>query len=157
MKNNVSHQGRAAVQCFGVLCLILAYAPISAQEAPKTEDPGPSAVEAKQSDDNVVQLSHFEVTTTQDKGYVTTNAATGFKTNQPLLSIPQAITVVTRDLIEDIGYAQSSDALQFAGGVPGGAHRGNHVESGEEGAPVAFAAAADDEDGGEGLGIRGKG
>ncbi len=72
-------------------------------------------MEAKQSDDNVVELSHFEVTTTQDKGYVTTNAATGFKTNQPLLNIPQAITVVTRDLIDDIGFTSSSDALQFAG------------------------------------------
>jgi iron complex outermembrane receptor protein len=83
----------------------------------------------------VVELSHFEVTTTQDKGYVTTNAATGFKTNQPLLSIPQAITVVTRDLIEDIGYAQSSDALQFAGvgrlsvGTEGVMLRGNRINN----------------------------
>jgi len=81
----------------------------------------------------VVVLSQFEVSTTQDKGYVTTNAATGFKTNQPLLNIPQAITVVTRDLIDDIGYTSSSDALQFAGvgrltvGTEGVMLRGNRI------------------------------
>lgn len=111
MKNNLSHQGRASFQCFSVLCLILACVPISAQEVSKKEDLGPSTPK----DDTVVELSLFEVMTTQDKGYVTTNAATGFKTNQPLLNIPQAITVMTRDLIDDVGFTSSSDALQFAG------------------------------------------
>lgn len=65
--------------------------------------------------DEILTLSKFEVVTTQNKGYVTTNAATGFKTNQELIKIPQAITVVTRDLIDDIGYSNSSDVLQFSG------------------------------------------
>lgn len=60
-------------------------------------------------------LSNFSVTTTQDKGYVTTNAATGFKTRQELLNIPQAIMVMTRDLIDDIGGVRTSDILQYAG------------------------------------------
>ncbi|MEO6001699.1 MAG: TonB-dependent receptor [Opitutus sp.] len=65
--------------------------------------------------DQVVNLSKFEVITTQDKGYVTNNAATGFKTNQELIKIPQSVTVVTRDLIDDIGATRTSDVLQFAG------------------------------------------
>lgn len=60
-------------------------------------------------------MSAFEVTSTQDKGYVSNNAATGFKTNQELIKIPQAITVVTRDLIDDIGSTNTSDVLQYAG------------------------------------------
>jgi iron complex outermembrane receptor protein len=63
----------------------------------------------------VVRLSKFEVVTTQDKGYVANNAATGFKTNQELIKIPQSVTVVTRDLIEDIGATKTSDVLQYAG------------------------------------------
>lgn len=63
----------------------------------------------------VVRLSKFEVVTTQDKGYVANNAATGFKTNQELMKIPQSVTVVTRDLIEDIGATKSSDVMQYAG------------------------------------------
>jgi len=65
-----------------------------------------------------VIMSPFEVTSTKDKGYTSTNAATGFKTNEVLLQIPQAVTLVTRDLIDDIGYTDTSDALQFAGAVP---------------------------------------
>ena len=60
-------------------------------------------------------ISRFEVTTTQGKGYVATNSATGFKTNQELIKIPQSVTVVTRDLIDDIGATKTSDILMFAG------------------------------------------
>ena len=63
----------------------------------------------------VLHLSKFEVTTTQDKGYVANNAATGLKTHQELMKIPQSVTVVTRDLIEDIGATKTSDVLQYAG------------------------------------------
>lgn len=59
-------------------------------------------------------LSKFEVSTTQGKGYVATNAATGFKTNQELIKISQSVTVVTRDLIDDIGATKTSD-VQYAG------------------------------------------
>ena len=62
-------------------------------------------------------LSAFEVSTTQGKGYTSTNSASGFKTNEPLIDIPQPILVVTRDLIDDIGYKDLSDVLQFTGGV----------------------------------------
>jgi len=65
--------------------------------------------------DPVLNLSKFEVTTTQDKGYLANNAATGFKTRQELIKIPQSVTVVTRDLIEDIGATKSSDVMQYAG------------------------------------------
>jgi iron complex outermembrane receptor protein len=70
--------------------------------------------EPKSADDRVI-LSPFEVSTTKDKGYTSSNAATGFKTNQVLLQIPQAVTLVTRDLIDDIGAVDSSSVLQFAG------------------------------------------
>lgn len=60
-------------------------------------------------------LSKFQVTSTQDKGYTSTNAATGFKTNEELMKIPQAVTVVTRDLINDIGAVDSSNILRYAG------------------------------------------
>lgn len=65
--------------------------------------------------EEVMTLSKFEVSTTQGKGYVATNAATGFKTNQELIKIPQSVTVVTRDLIDDIGATKTSDVLQYAG------------------------------------------
>jgi len=66
-------------------------------------------------DSEIVRLSRFEVVTTQDRGYVANNAASALKTNQELMKIPQSVTVVTRDLIEDIGATRTSDVLQFAG------------------------------------------
>ncbi len=76
----------------------------------------PAAAPAARPED-VVKISAFEVTTTQGRGYTATNSASGFKTNQQLIDIPQPILVVTRDLIDDIGYTTMSDVLQFAGVV----------------------------------------
>ncbi|MBL9216606.1 MAG: TonB-dependent receptor plug domain-containing protein [Opitutaceae bacterium] len=64
---------------------------------------------------DILELSKFEVLSTQDKGYIANNTATGFKTKESLMRIPQSVTVVTRDLIEDIGAVRTSDVLQFAG------------------------------------------
>ncbi len=62
-------------------------------------------------------LSVFRVSSTQDKGYIATSA-TPFKTKQELVDIPQAIIVVTRDMIDDIGGQNSSDVLIYAGAIP---------------------------------------
>lgn len=74
-----------------------------------------SASNAAAAKEEAIVISRFEVATTQGKGYVATNSATGFKTNQELIKIPQSVTVVTRDLIDDIGATKTSDVLQFAG------------------------------------------
>ena len=86
--------------------LALALPPMQAQQAPAGTKPP---------EDDRVLLSSFEVSSTKDRGYTSNNSATGFKTNETLLKIPQAVTVVTRDLIEDMGYVDSSNILQFAG------------------------------------------
>jgi iron complex outermembrane receptor protein len=93
--------------CQIVTALAAVSVSVNAQTAASSSSPGPK--------EEVVALSKFEVSTTQGKGYVATNAATGFKTNQELIKIPQSVTVVTRDLIDDIGATKTSDVLQFAG------------------------------------------
>ena len=62
-----------------------------------------------------ISLSKFEVVSTQDRGYVSNNSASGLKTNVELIKVPQSVTVVTRDMIEDIGATKSSDVMQYAG------------------------------------------
>ena len=69
----------------------------------------------KNSDKQKITLSTFVVNSTQNKGYTSTNNATGFKTNENLMRIPQAVTVVTRDLIDDIGAVDGSNILRYAG------------------------------------------
>lgn len=65
--------------------------------------------------EEVIQMSRFEVVTTQGTGYIANNTATGFKTNQELIQIPQFVQVLTRDLITDIGATKTSDVLIVAG------------------------------------------
>jgi hypothetical protein len=74
-----------------------------------------SSPEGESSSGVPIMMSTFEVNSTQDTGYVTKNSATAFKTDEALISIPQPVLVVTRDMITDIGYNYSSDVLAFAG------------------------------------------
>lgn len=85
-----------------------AIVPLLAQVAPAASDP------AK---DEALELSVYRVSSTQDTGY-TAKSATPFKTRQQLVDIPQAITVVTRDLIDDIGEFDLAKTLVYVGGVP---------------------------------------
>jgi len=84
-------------------------APAAAPTASAT-DSEPSA-----EPERVVQMSSFEVTTTQGSGYTASTAATAFKTDQPLMDIPQGDIVVTSDFIKDIAYENNTDVLQYFG------------------------------------------
>lgn len=67
--------------------------PLAAQTAPA---PGDAA------GDTTVELSPFEVNTTQDHGYAATNTLAGGRTSMPLEYAPAAISVMTRQFLDDI-------------------------------------------------------
>src|SRR5882672_10366613 len=75
-----------------------------------------SAPPEKKSDE-VLNLSIYRVNSTQDSGYNPTSA-TPFKTKQQLSDIPQSITVVTRDMLNDLGEYDLEKVLTYVGGVP---------------------------------------
>ena len=107
MKLIKSVSGRSGWMLTTCAALVAAAVPVLGQTAnPSTE-----------TSDDVVELSVFRVSSSQDTGYIATSA-TPFKTKQELADIPQAITVVTRDLIEDIGGHDSSDILIYGGAIP---------------------------------------
>lgn len=97
---------------FGITCLLAAPA-LFAQTATKPEE-----VEQKEADKKIVELTKFSVTTTQDHGFVVNNSAGAFRTNQALLDIPQVDVVVTRDMLDAIRSADSSDVMRYFGMVP---------------------------------------
>jgi len=66
-------------------------------------------------EDDPKTLSAFEVSTSAGKGYVTGNAASALKTNQSIMKLPQPITVLTRDLIDDTAGIDTSQVLKFVG------------------------------------------
>jgi iron complex outermembrane recepter protein len=53
-------------------------------------------------------------------GYVATQASAGTKTDAPLIEIPQAISVVTRDQMDDRKVESLNDALRYTAGVQAG-------------------------------------
>ena len=93
------------------LTLVVALS-VQAQPAPSTNQ-----ATSSEEEDNVVKMSAFIFTSTQDQGYGT-RSATPFKTRQEIVDIPQAITLVTRDLIDDIGEYELAKLLVYTGGVP---------------------------------------
>jgi iron complex outermembrane receptor protein len=58
-----------------------------------------------------------ETATGPAAGYAARRSATATKTDTPLAETPQAITVVTRKRVEELGAANVQDALNYAAGV----------------------------------------
>jgi len=80
--------------------------------------PAPAAPPAEeQKKEEVITLSVYKVIATQGTGYIA-KLATPFKTKQQIMDIPQAISMVTRDLIDDIGEFDLAKVLTYVGGVP---------------------------------------
>lgn len=71
----------------------------------------------------VTQLGAIQVTGTADSafgpdvGYVAHRTATGTKTDTPVVQIPQAISIVTRDQIDDQAATNVGEALRYTAGV----------------------------------------
>lgn len=83
---------------------------LSAQTAPTSASP---LVTPK--GDEPVKLEAFEVVMTQDKGYHSPYSGSALKTNEEIMKIPQSVTVLTRDMIDDIASFDLSDMLNYIG------------------------------------------
>ncbi len=84
--------------------------PLAAQQA----TPAPAASEpTAATEEEIVVLSPFEVTGTADTGYVATDTLAGTRIRSELRDIGSAISVVTKDLMNDIGATDSGSLLQY--------------------------------------------
>jgi outer membrane receptor for ferric coprogen and ferric-rhodotorulic acid len=73
---------------------------VSANSAAPTGDP--------------IQLSPFEVSTDKDIGYAASTAMSGTRTNEKLENLPNSITVMTHEFLEDLAFNNYFDAVGFA-------------------------------------------
>ena len=71
----------------------------------------PSSREPEQ---ETVKLSPFEVRLEEDQGYAATNTLAGSRLNTELRNTPAAITVFTKDFLEDIGALNTMEALAYS-------------------------------------------
>jgi len=63
--------------------------------------------------DDPVQLSVFEVNTSKDIGYQSSNAAEVTRMNTPIENIPMNVTVFNQQFIEDLLATDTSDVLAY--------------------------------------------
>jgi len=82
--------------------------------------------EASGRDPSAFQLPTQEIVSSEAEradgpvdGYVATRSATGTKTDTPILQIPQSVSVITADRMQDQGVQTVQDALRYVSGVRG--------------------------------------
>ncbi len=63
--------------------------------------------------DEAVALSPFIVSTQSEKGYAATNTLDGSRLNTPLRDTPAAISVFTRDFLDDLGATTMEEILRY--------------------------------------------
>ena len=61
-----------------------------------------------------MQLSVFEVTAEKDLGYAASSAMTGTRTSEKLADLPNSISVMTQEFLQDIAVNNFLDAVEFA-------------------------------------------
>ncbi len=69
------------------------------------------------STDEVVSLSPFTVSDTDDKSWLATTTLIGSRTNQELAKLPVTVDVITAEFMRDIGAFSMEDAAQYVAGV----------------------------------------
>jgi len=79
--------------------------------------PAASTSPAASAKEQAVVLSVFEVESTRDSGYRATNSVSGTRINVRLMDMPQTISVLTSDFIDDLGAVDLDEAIIYASGV----------------------------------------
>ncbi len=85
----------------------------------------PAPASKPESEDAIVRLSEFEVSSQRDTAYRANSAVSSNRANTPLFETPQSITVLTEAFLRDIEALSVAEALEFIPGVtPGDAGAG---------------------------------
>lgn len=66
---------------------------------------------------DIVSLSPFTVTDTDDKSWLATTTLIGSRTNQELSKLPVTVDVITAEFMRDLGAFNMEDAAQYVAGV----------------------------------------
>lgn len=79
---------------------------LQAQEGPGVPD-----------DEEIIELSPFVVNTTDDRGYLSTNAVSGTSMNMLIRDLPIPLEVINQEFIEDLQATDLDEALDYSAGV----------------------------------------
>ncbi len=77
----------------------------------------PASSTSSTSEDEIVMLSPFEVSSAADDGYYATSSVSGTRTRTELINLPLSMTVFNDQLIKDLGANNLIDVVGYASGV----------------------------------------
>ena len=95
------------------LCVLQAYSIPTWAEEPVAANPATLELQAT----DIVGSADYETAQGPVKGYHATRSASATRTDTAIHETPQSISVVSRDVVEDLGATRLQDALDYAGGV----------------------------------------
>jgi outer membrane receptor protein involved in Fe transport/sugar lactone lactonase YvrE len=118
IRQNPSPERAAAWSVSGALAaFVITFIILSASFAPfSTSAFAQAAPPPVPQNDEVIQLSVFEVTDSRDVGYRAATTLAGTGTGDDLKNVPLAVTVLTKDFLEDIGAVDIYSASRYATG-----------------------------------------
>lgn len=133
-----SRKHSVSVTGFLITAAALLASPLVASAQQTADTPAPA------SEEKVLVLSPFTVTTDKDIGYKATNATTGTRLNESIKDLPMPISVITEKFLRDTGATDLRQALAYTSaiqlrsqndqGTPGGAYQGPGGVNNPEGA-----------------------
>jgi hypothetical protein len=88
--------------------------------------PAPVPAETE-SEEEIIQLTPFEINATQDRGYAATQTLAGTRIRTDLRDVGAAISVVTRALLDDIGATDNTTLLQYTTNAEVAGTRGTYA------------------------------
>lgn len=91
-------------------------------------------------DEDVLVLSPFEVSASQDNGYATATTLAGNRLNTELKDLGTSLSIYNQQFLDDIGATDSKSLLQYTLGTEVGGVLGNYSGSGGGTAPNTSAA-----------------
>ncbi|MEI7553357.1 MAG: TonB-dependent receptor plug domain-containing protein, partial [Verrucomicrobiota bacterium] len=89
-------------------------------------------------DAEVQVLSPFQVTSDKDYGYLKTNAATATKIGMEIQKVPLAISVVSREFLDDTNVRSLTDLFRYSSAASGDGRFAMRVPSNEATPQGAF-------------------
>ena len=69
------------------------------------------------SQEEVVELSPFEVSAKRDVGYAALTSIGATRTNTPLIDLPQAVNIINQEFLNDAAPGELYDVLRYVSGV----------------------------------------
>lgn len=95
------------------LCVLQAYSVSTWAEQPVPAKPASLELQAT----DIVGSADYESAQGPVKGYHATRSASATRTDTAIHETPQSISVVSRDVVQDLSATRLQDALDYAGGV----------------------------------------